>query len=99
MAQVVAAGKAINDTVANLAVTTKMIRVMMLAPFLLVLSYGMSRYTHHDSASRRIVIPWFALAFIGVMLINSLIHLPPACWTPSPPSTTGCSPWRWPRSV
>ena len=28
--------------------------------------------------SRRIVIPWFALAFIGVMLINSLIHLPPA---------------------
>ena len=78
VAQVVAAGKAINDTVANLAVTTKMIRVMMLAPFLLVLSYGMSRYTHHDSASRRIVIPWFALAFIGVMLINSLIHLPPA---------------------
>ena len=77
VAQVVAAGKAINDTVANLAVTTKMIRVMMLAPFLLVLSYGMSRYTHHDSASRRIVIPWFALAFIGVMLINSLIHLPP----------------------
>ena len=55
VAQVVAAGKAINDTVANLAVTTKMIRVMMLAPFLLVLSYGMSRYTHHDSASRRIV--------------------------------------------
>ena len=78
VAQVVAAGKAINDTVANLAVTTKMIRVMMLAPFLLVLSYGMSRYAHHDSASRRIVIPWFALAFIGVMLINSLIHLPPA---------------------
>ena len=31
VAQVVAAGKAINDTVANLAVTTKMIRVMMLA--------------------------------------------------------------------
>ena len=78
VAQVVAAGKAINDTVANLAVTTKMIRVMMLAPFLLLLSYGMSRHAHHDSASRRIVIPWFALAFIGVMLINSLIHLPPA---------------------
>ena len=78
VAQVVAAGKAINDTVANLAVTTKMIRVMMLAPFLLVLSYWMSRYAHHDSASRRLVIPWFALAFIGVMLFNSFIHLPPA---------------------
>ena len=50
----------------------------MLAPFLLVPLLRHEPLHPHDSASRRIVIPWFALAFIGVMLINSLIHLPPA---------------------
>lgn len=78
VAQVVAAGNAINDAVADIAVTTKMIRVMMLAPFLIVLSWWLSRFAHHDSATRRIVIPWFALGFIAVMVFNSLVTLPPA---------------------
>jgi uncharacterized integral membrane protein (TIGR00698 family) len=43
VAQVVAAGHAINDTAANTAVITKMVRVMMLAPFLLLLSTYLSR--------------------------------------------------------
>jgi uncharacterized integral membrane protein (TIGR00698 family) len=43
VAQVVAAGHAINDTAANTAVITKMVRVMMLAPFLLLLSTYLAR--------------------------------------------------------
>lgn len=39
VAQVVVAGNAVNIDVGNTAVVTKMIRVMMLAPFLLVLSF------------------------------------------------------------
>lgn len=39
VAQVVVAGNAINTEVGNTAVVTKMIRVMMLAPFLLILSF------------------------------------------------------------
>lgn len=39
VAQVVVAGNAINAEVGNTAVVTKMIRVMMLAPFLLILSF------------------------------------------------------------
>ena len=43
VAQVVAAGRAITDAAANTAVITKMVRVMMLAPFLILLSTYLSR--------------------------------------------------------
>ena len=43
VAQVVAAGRAIADAAANTAVITKMVRVMMLAPFLIMLSTYLSR--------------------------------------------------------
>jgi uncharacterized integral membrane protein (TIGR00698 family) len=44
VAQVVAAGRAVTDGAANTAVITKMVRVMMLAPFLIMLSAYLSRY-------------------------------------------------------
>jgi len=43
VAQVVAAGHAISDEAANTAVIAKMVRVMMLAPFLIALSASLSR--------------------------------------------------------
>ena len=46
VAQVVAAGRAIADAAANTAVITKMVRVMMLAPFLIILSTYLSRTSH-----------------------------------------------------
>jgi uncharacterized integral membrane protein (TIGR00698 family) len=46
VAQVVAAGRAIADAAANTAVITKMVRVMMLAPFLIILSTYLSRSPH-----------------------------------------------------
>src|ERR1700733_13455142 len=45
-APVVAAGRAIADAAANTAVITKMVRVMMLAPFLIILSTYLSRTPH-----------------------------------------------------
>jgi uncharacterized integral membrane protein (TIGR00698 family) len=44
VAQVVAAGRAVTDAAANTAVITKMVRVMMLAPFLIMLSTYLSRH-------------------------------------------------------
>jgi uncharacterized integral membrane protein (TIGR00698 family) len=89
VAQVVAAGRAIADTAANTAVITKMVRVMMLAPFLVLLSAYLSRDEsgRRDEGgaadaqspgirSRRIVIPWFALGFVAVAGFNSLAMLP-----------------------
>jgi uncharacterized integral membrane protein (TIGR00698 family) len=90
VAQVVAAGKAVADTAANTAVITKLVRVMMLAPFLVLLSAYLSRNSEEVAApteaaappapsqSWRGVIPWFALGFIAVAGFNSMTVLPHA---------------------
>ncbi len=79
VAQVVAAGRAVSELAATNAVITKMIRVMMLAPFLIALAAWLARRSddHGQAGKRRIVIPWFAVAFIVVTGFNSL-HLLPA---------------------
>lgn len=82
VAQVVAAGRAISEDASNAAVITKMIRVMMLAPFLLILSSYFSRSLATESTIKQqsaIVIPWFAVLFIVVAGFNSL-HLLPESW-------------------
>ncbi|ELV7526993.1 YeiH family putative sulfate export transporter [Edwardsiella ictaluri] len=79
VAQVVAAGRAISDDTGNAAVITKMIRVMMLAPFLLILSSTLSRGTGStDGKKAPITIPWFAVIFILVAGFNSFNLLPGA---------------------
>ncbi|MEI2263783.1 YeiH family protein [Erwinia sp. CGal63] len=72
VAQVVAAGHAIGPEAENAAVIAKMLRVMMLAPFLLLLS----RFGGAGHAGGGVSFPWFALGFIGVALFNSLHLLP-----------------------
>jgi len=84
VAQVVAAGRAISESAANTAVITKMVRVMLLAPFLVILSIYLSRDGDGNPAQpaggvrprTRIVIPWFAFGFIAVAAFNSLSILP-----------------------
>jgi uncharacterized integral membrane protein (TIGR00698 family) len=82
VAQVFAAGRSISVETANTAVITKMVRVMMLAPFLIALSAWLARKRSvADGASagtRRVTIPWFAFAFIGMVVFNSLALLPHA---------------------
>src|SRR6202042_812669 len=51
VAQVVAAGKAVAESTANTAVITKLVRVMMLAPFLVLLSAYLSRHSQEGSAA------------------------------------------------
>ena len=83
VAQVIAAARSVAPESADLAVITKMVRVMLLAPFLLGLSAWLG--THPRSADAAgdgparpagPMIPWFALGFIGVVLFNSLELLP-----------------------
>ena len=77
VAQVFAAGQAIGPKAADTAVIVKMIRVMMLAPFLLILSGWLRFNSVKGSAqSRKITIPWFAVFFIVTAGINSLQWLP-----------------------
>lgn len=77
VAQVVAAGSAMGDDVAQTAVITKLTRVMMLAPVLLVLGSWLSR--RHGGSAVRAPLPWFAFGFIAVVVANSLLSLP-AAW-------------------
>lgn len=82
VAQVVAAGRSVSEGAADIAVIEKMLRVMMLAPFLIALSAAQRPKTaaspHGHTASRRppIVIPWFAVLFVAASAINSLHVLP-----------------------
>lgn len=82
VAQVVAAGNAIGSDASGPAVISKMFRIMLLAPFLILLSALMARGDNRctekkDMSPRHIPIPWFAMGFLAVVLFNSVIHLPP----------------------
>lgn len=75
VAQVVAAGKSIGQETANAAVIAKMVRVMMLAPFLVILSAVLARGKARPGGKEkaaRLAIPWFAFIFIAVVAFNSL---------------------------
>lgn len=81
VAQVVGAGAAISETAANTAVIEKMLRVMMLAPFLMLLAARGMQVKSDKTANRGLsnnIIPWFAVLFIVTSGLNSLQWLPDA---------------------
>lgn len=81
VAHVVGAGNAMGKEVSDSAIIVKMIRVMMLVPVLLVISWDVARQARrnpeNDEMGRgKIQIPWFALLFLAVICFNSLNLLP-----------------------
>ncbi len=77
VAQVVAAGHAISPDAENAAVISKMLRVMMLAPFLILLAARVKQLSGANSGEKsKITIPWFAILFIVVAIFNSFHLLP-----------------------
>ncbi|WP_296238257.1 YeiH family protein [Psychrobacter sp. UBA5136] len=82
VAQVVVAGNAVSTEVGNTAVVTKMIRVMMLAPFLLILSFALTKTSndHGEKPSfisrvQQVKVPWFAFIFILVVLLHTWVPM------------------------
>ncbi|QIG06554.1 YeiH family putative sulfate export transporter [Proteus sp. ZN5] len=82
VAQVVAVGHSISPDAENAAVISKMIRVMMLAPFLIILSTYLSKKKSKANNGAQatekspITIPWFAVFFILMAGFNSLNLIP-----------------------
>lgn len=80
VAQVVAVGHSIGPEAENAAVISKMIRVMMLAPFLIILSTYLSKKrniaNNQTKEKSPITIPWFAVFFIAMAGVNSLNLIP-----------------------
>ena len=81
VAHVVGAGNAMGKDVSDNAIIVKMIRVMMLVPVLLVISWDIARQARRNPESDnmgrgKINIPWFAILFLVVICFNSLNLLP-----------------------
>lgn len=78
VAHVVAAGNAINADASSSAIIVKMIRVMLLAPFLIILSIWLASTAKNTVKGERgkITIPWFAVMFIVMVGFNSFNFLP-----------------------
>jgi uncharacterized integral membrane protein (TIGR00698 family) len=82
VAQVVAVPASIpglDAEAANSAVIVKMTRVIMIAPMLIILGIYLSyqaKKTGEEGAIVKLVIPWFAVYFIGVAGFNSLGIVP-----------------------
>ena len=79
VAQVVGAGYSMGQQTGDTATVVKLMRVAMLVPVILVAAW-MTRAAHAESAgapaSRPPLLPWFAVVFVLLVLLNSLLHLP-----------------------
>jgi uncharacterized integral membrane protein (TIGR00698 family) len=82
VAQVVAAARSIGTSASGTAVIAKMFRVIMLAPFLMGLSAWLARTpasgTVPGASRARITVPWFAVFFLVLVLLHSVLPLPTA---------------------
>ncbi len=76
VAQVTAVAATLPAEAAHTAVVTKLMRVMLLVPVLLVLSQLFDRDESTQDTPRTLPVPWFALIFMLLPLINSLELLP-----------------------
>lgn len=77
VAHAVGAGNALGAEISDVAVISKMIRVMMLVPALLIISFTIKTKlddpTQKESKGKsKLVVPWFAIGFLGVIAFNSL---------------------------
>ena len=76
VAHAVGAGEALGENASSNAIIVKMIRVMMLAPFLIILSIWLLKTAVNSTIDNKdtkakIIIPWFAVMFIVVVAFNS----------------------------
>lgn len=78
VAHVVGAGNAMGREISDTAIIVKMIRVILLAPVLLIMALVSEKRNRlaHSGGKRRITIPWFAFGFILVIVFNSFGLLP-----------------------
>jgi uncharacterized integral membrane protein (TIGR00698 family) len=76
VAQVVAAGRAVSQAASDTAVITKMLRVLLLAPVLLIV--GRLRTATGSAGAGKVKFPSFVLWFGAVIAAQSFVNLPAA---------------------
>ena len=75
VAQVVGAGYAISPEAGDTATIVKLLRVAMLLPVILVAGQ-ITRSRSDPGTVRPPLLPWFVVAFVALVLVNSLFTLP-----------------------
>ncbi|SHM08287.1 YeiH family protein [Vreelandella subglaciescola] len=83
VAQVVAAGDAVGPDALTNAIVVKLVRVMLLVPFLLIVGQWWLRKNATPTEgpageTAKLTIPWFAFGFMAMVGVNSVITLPEA---------------------
>ncbi|TCR66247.1 putative sulfate exporter family transporter [Bosea sp. BK604] len=89
VAQVVGAGQSVSDDAANAAVIVKLFRVFMLLPAVLIVGWWLARDGHKVSEEAKVPVPVFAIVFLGLCLLNSLLATQPALAGIYPPIRAG----------
>jgi uncharacterized integral membrane protein (TIGR00698 family) len=77
VAQVVGAGYSVSQESGDVATIIKLLRVALLVPAVLVISLLSRRIDIPESGKRPAVVPLFLVAFVAIVLLNS-VHLIPA---------------------
>jgi uncharacterized integral membrane protein (TIGR00698 family) len=88
IAQVVAAAFQDGKLAGEFGTIAKLSRVMMLAPVVLSLSYFARHRRKSDEAAARPPLPWFVLGFIALVVLNSIVTIPPSAKSFIVPATT-----------
>lgn len=79
VAHTVGAGNAMGKEISDIAIIVKMIRVIMLVPVLLIISFMVFKVAGKATTQKKIKnisIPWFAIGFLGIICFNSFNLLP-----------------------
>lgn len=78
VAQVVGAGYMMSDEIGDVATFTKLLRVSMLVPVVLIISVIVAKWgaAPEDGAKKGAAVPLFLVGFVAVVLLNSLGAIP-----------------------
>jgi uncharacterized integral membrane protein (TIGR00698 family) len=89
VAQVVGAGYAIGHEAGDAATIVKLMRVAMLVPLLLVVALWL-RQPAERGVRGAPLLPWFAVAFALLVVLNSMMELPPGLRSAATASSQVC---------
>jgi len=89
VAQVVGAGYIISDQAGEISTLVKLIRVACLVPVVIVISLITHR-SRSESPDKRPLLPWFLVAFVVLVIVNSLGWVPPDVHSALTPVSSWC---------
>lgn len=77
VAQVVGAGYSVSEQTGDLATLTKLVRVAMLMPVVVCMMYVIKHFNTNTTSSTDVPkLPTFLIAFVLLMMVNSLVDIP-----------------------